>query len=142
VDPPEDLKSLLREPLRRLQEHVHEQLTAAGYSDLRPAHANVLQYLGASGGLRVADLAVRAQITWQSMGELVGQLEQGGYVARTPDPVDRRARLVTLTPRGAALTPIAIKAMQEIEDAWARDIGADELEHLRAILQRLWQPPA
>jgi len=30
------------------------------HSDLRLAHANVLQYLGTQGGLRVQDLAVRA----------------------------------------------------------------------------------
>jgi hypothetical protein len=30
------------------------------HSDLRLTHANVLQYLGTQGGLRVQDLAVRA----------------------------------------------------------------------------------
>jgi len=58
-----------------------------------------------------------------------------------------RSRAAILPSRSAALVPIAVKAMQEIEDAWARDIGAAELEHLRAALQRLcqplaWQPPA
>jgi DNA-binding MarR family transcriptional regulator len=141
MEPPADLKSLLRDLYRRLQTHVHEQLIAAGHHDLRPAHANVLQYLGASGGLRVQDLAVRAQMTWQSMAELVGQLEHAGYVTREPDPADRRARLVTLTPSGVDLIPIAIAGMSDLETAWARQIGEAELEHLRSTLQRLWQPP-
>jgi DNA-binding MarR family transcriptional regulator len=140
MEPPPDLKSLLRDLHRRLQAHVHEQLIAAGHHDLRPAHANVLQYLGARGGLRVQDLAIRAAMTWQSMAELVGQLERGGYVTREPDPADRRARLVRLTSRGVDLIPIAIAAMSDIETAWAHQIGEAELEHLRSALQRLWQP--
>ena len=141
MEPPEDLKSLLRDPLRRLQAHVHERLTGAGYTDLRPAHANVLQFLRTDHGVRVQDLAIRAQMTWQSMAELVGQLERGGYVTREADPADRRARLVKLTASGAELTPIAIAAMSEVEAAWARQIGTDELERLRSILQQIWQPP-
>ena len=142
MDPPEDLKSLLRDCFRAVQAHVHGRLTAAGYADLRPAHANVLQYLGYDGGLRVQDLASRAQMTWQSMAELVGQLERDGYVVREPDPSDRRARLVTLTAKGRDLIPIAIEGMREVEDAWAAEIGHNELKRLRAALQRLWQLPA
>ena len=36
----------------------------------------------------------RAQITKQSMAELVLHLERLGYVERVPDPSDRRAKLV------------------------------------------------
>lgn len=138
VEPPEDLKSLLRDTLRWLQAHVHGRLVAAGYADLRLAHANVLQYLGLQGGLRVQDLAARAPMTWQSMAELVGQLEGSGYVRRVPDPTDRRARLVVLTGKGAEMVPIAIAAMREVEDAWAAEIGTDELDRLRTALQRIW----
>jgi len=79
-------------------------------------------------------------MTWQSMAELVGQLERPGYVTREPDPADRRARLVKLTPRGIDLIPIATAAMSDVETAWARQIGQEELERLRSALQRLWQP--
>jgi len=79
-------------------------------------------------------------MTWQSMAELVGQLERPGYVTREPDPADRRARLVKLTPRGIDLIPIATAAMSDVETAWARQIGQEELERLRSGLQRLWQP--
>jgi len=138
LEPPEDLKSLLRDCFRALQAHVCERLTAAGYADLRLAHANVLQYLGYEGGLRVQDLAARAQMTWQSMAELVGQLERDGYVVREHDPSDRRAKLVKLTARGRDLIPIAIDGMREIEDAWAGEIGDEELKQLRSALQRIW----
>jgi hypothetical protein len=44
---------------------------------------------------------VQAEITKQSAGFLVDQLESGGYVDRVPDPADGRARLVRVAERGA-----------------------------------------
>ena len=45
----------------------------------------------------MSELARRAQITKQSMSELVAHLERHGYVERVPDPDDRRAKLVRAT---------------------------------------------
>ena len=59
---------------------------------------------------RLTDLAEQAQITKQSAGFLIDQLERAGYVHRTPDPTDARARLVSIAPRGAEAIPIAAAA--------------------------------
>ena len=53
----------------------------------------------------MSELAARAQITKQSMAELVAHLEQYGYVERIPDPADGRAKLVRATIRGRAVFP-------------------------------------
>lgn len=58
-------------------------------------------------GSRVTQLAEQAQITKQTAGFLVDQLERGGYVCRVPDPADARARLVRLAPRGQAAVAVA-----------------------------------
>ncbi len=138
VQAPDDLKSLLRDCLRWTQWQVHRRLVEAGYADLRPADANVLQYLDWGEGSRIQDLAARAQMTWQSMAELVAHLERGGYVARRPDPRDRRARIVYLTERGRALTPIAISALGEAEAKWREIVGQAALDNLRRTLQDIW----
>jgi DNA-binding MarR family transcriptional regulator len=135
---PDDFKSLLRDCLRWIQWQVHRRLVEAGYADLRPADANVLQYLDWDEGSRIQDLAARAQMTWQSMAELVAHLEQGGYVARRPDPRDRRARIVYLTERGRALTPIAISALRDAEAKWREIVGQAALDNLRHTLQDIW----
>ena len=51
-------------------------------------------------GTRLTELAVRAQITKQSMRELVDRAEKLGLVAREPDPLDRRAKTIVFSPAG------------------------------------------
>ena len=55
----------------------------------------------------IVDLAEQAQITKQNASFLVDALEKAGYVYRTPDPSDARARLVRIAHRGAEAIPIA-----------------------------------
>jgi DNA-binding MarR family transcriptional regulator len=59
----------------------------------------VLTYL-AEGPLTVSALARRRRVTLQSMGELVQTLVERGWIARAPDPTDRRQQLLTLTEHG------------------------------------------
>jgi DNA-binding MarR family transcriptional regulator len=136
--PPNDLKSLFRDCHRALQAHVHAALLAAGYTDLRPAHANALQFVDDQGS-RIQEMATRAQVSWQAMGDLVSDLEGLGYLTRKPDPSDGRARLICLTEKGRELTPVAIGAMREVEAQWARYIGGGGLDELRQTLQHLWR---
>src|SRR6185295_11797511 len=59
----------------------------------------VLTHL-AEGPLTLSALARRRRVTLQAMGELVQALVERGWVARTPDPSDRRQQLLTLTEHG------------------------------------------
>ena len=51
-----------------------------------------------------AELAEMAGVTRATMTGLIDTLEKDGYVRREPDPHDRRAMLVQLTPKGDAFT--------------------------------------
>ena len=53
-------------------------------------------------GIRQKDIAYKLGIKPSSMSELIGKLENDGYVARTIDPSDKRATLITLTELGQA----------------------------------------
>jgi DNA-binding MarR family transcriptional regulator len=88
-------------------------------------------------GTRVSVLADRAQMTKQSMGELVTHLESHGYVERVPDPTDRRAKLVRATARGRDTYPVARAAIAEVEATWARRLGAARMRQLRELLEEL-----
>ncbi len=68
-------------------------------------------------GTRLTELAARAGITHQSMGELVAALVDSGYLRRVPDPGDRRARLVAPTARGVAAMTRARREVADIEAA-------------------------
>ncbi|HKB42578.1 MAG TPA: MarR family transcriptional regulator [Gemmataceae bacterium] len=88
-------------------------------------------------GTRVSELARRAQITKQSMAELVAHLERHGYVERVADPGDRRAKLVRATSRGQEVYAIAREAIAEIEREWTERLGANNMRQLRDLLQQL-----
>ncbi|MGP4029294.1 MarR family winged helix-turn-helix transcriptional regulator [Actinomadura sp. 3N407] len=89
-------------------------LAAAGHDDITLAQGRLLQRVD-DGGSRLSELAEAAQVTKQTAGYLVDQLERAGYVERTPDPTDARARLVRLTDRARSLKPIGDAAVAEVE---------------------------
>jgi DNA-binding MarR family transcriptional regulator len=133
---PENLAILLREPFRAGTELLHRRFAERGHPEIRPPHDNVMQFLD-DGGTRVSMLAERAQITKQSMAELVAHLERLGYVERVPDPSDRRAKLVRATSRGKQLYAIAREVVAEIEAEWTRRLGKAKMRRLRELLEEL-----
>jgi DNA-binding MarR family transcriptional regulator len=131
-----NLAQLLREPFLAMTGHLHRRLAEAGHTEVRPAHGAVFQFLD-DAGTRVSALAERAQMTKQSMAELVAHLESRGYVERVPDPADRRARLVRATALGRELVPIARGAIAETEARWADRLGRGGMAQLRRLLEEL-----
>jgi DNA-binding MarR family transcriptional regulator len=133
---PENLAILLREPFRIGSERLHERLAERGHPDVRPPHGNVFQYLD-DDGTRVSVLAQRAQITKQSMAELVAHLERHGYVERVPDPTDRRAKLVRATARGREVYGVAREFVRDMEAEWTERLGTEKMRQLRELLREL-----
>jgi DNA-binding MarR family transcriptional regulator len=126
--------------LRLVHQHwaqdIDAALRAAGFDGIRPAHANVFPFVPAEG-IQVSELAQLARVRKQTMAQAVEQLERLGYVERRPDPRDRRARLVFLTERGAAVRPVTHAAGARVEARWAELTSEREIESLRRSLQRL-----
>lgn len=127
---------LLYIPYRALEDRVFAAFAAVGYGDVTPAQARIFQRIGQEG-TRLTELAEAAQVTKQTAGFLVDQLERAGYVQRTPDPTDARARLVRVTARGAATIPIGEKIIADIEAEWTAHIGPRRMAQLRDALTRL-----
>jgi DNA-binding MarR family transcriptional regulator len=67
------------------------------------AHHRVLHFVNRNPGLRVADLLGVLKITKQSLGRVLKQLVDEGYVLQTTGPTDRRERRLHLTERGRLL---------------------------------------
>ncbi|MBZ0319298.1 MAG: MarR family transcriptional regulator [Anaerolineae bacterium] len=113
-----------------------EKLQALGYQDISTTHATVLMYIDLKG-TRIITLAERAGMTKQSMGQLVGELEAGGYVQRMPDPDDKRAVLVQFTESGQRFLQDAYHIKQAIEAEYIALLGEDGFLVLRDLLARL-----
>ncbi|MFI7674578.1 MarR family winged helix-turn-helix transcriptional regulator [Actinophytocola sp. NPDC049390] len=127
---------LLYIPYRWLENRVITALREAGYDDITTAQMKIMQRVGPDG-TRLTDLAEQAQVTKQTAGFLVDQLEKAGWVERVPDPTDKRARLVRISGRGKAAIPIAAAAVAEVEAEWAAHLGKRHMAQLRQILTRL-----
>lgn len=119
-----------------LYDQFHEDLVEAGYGDVRPGHGCVFRFVR-NEGLRLTELAAQARMTKQSVGEIVDDLAELGYVERVPDPIDRRAKLIQLTAKGREAQGVGLRLFAELEQRWAERHGADRLAQLREILEDL-----
>jgi DNA-binding MarR family transcriptional regulator len=136
-----DLLGLLSSAHRAVDRGVERRLLRLGYADVRSGHLALLLNLERDGA-RGAELARRAGMTKQSMGELVRELELLDYVERRPDPRDGRARLVLPTGRGLMLVAHARQLIAEVETDAGRRIGPGRLATLRVALRGLAEPEA
>ena len=130
------LIGLLQDVQRQMADELHERLGKLGYEEIRPSHGCVFGNMQPHG-VRLTDIAERSRITKQSVGEIVTDLEGLGYVERIPDPEDKRAKLVRLTPRGQEVQNAARKTFAEIEAEWGERIGKKKVAALRAALEEL-----
>ena len=85
----------------------------------------------------ITELAERVQLTKQYVGRLAAELERLGYLTRTSDPTDGRAKRVCLAERGWELTRAAERIITDIEEDWARRLGASHYANLRQRLIQL-----
>ncbi len=137
IDTPEPLNLglLLFIPYRSMESSVLAHLKAHGH-DLPLSQARVFQRI-APDGSRLGELAQAAQVSKQTLGSVVDQLERAGYVSRVPDPTDARARLALVTDLGRQLIELSLPVVREIESAWQAHLGAARTAELRRTLQSL-----
>src|ERR1700716_4040249 len=69
------------------------------------AHHRVLHFVNRNPGMKVAELLDILKITKQSLGRVLKQLIDQGYVLQKEGANDRRQRLLFVTPQGDALDP-------------------------------------
>lgn len=118
---------------------IVDGVVGAGYPQ-KPSHSAVFAQISPQGS-RLSALARGANMSPQAMGELVDELEELGYVERQPDPTDRRAKLIMLTPRGQECIAAGIATIKGIEGRIDRILGADGHAELRRLLTELLTAP-
>ena len=137
-------KSTNRVPLPGLMEVVQEALFAdfrqelveTGYGDIRPTHGCIFRFIREEP-LRLTELATLAGTTKQSIGEVIDNLVDLGYVKRVPDPQDRRAKLICLTERGEEAQQTGLALFTKVEQRWAERYGPERFAQLRELLEEL-----
>jgi DNA-binding MarR family transcriptional regulator len=106
------------------------------------AHHRALHFIGrgpdaAGPGLTVSELLAILRITKQSLARVLGTLIEQGYVLQAPGRADRRQRLLTLTPSGAALERRLFERQRERLACAFRESGGPAVEGFRRVLRAL-----
>jgi DNA-binding MarR family transcriptional regulator len=91
----------------------------------------------AGGALPVAGLARNMGLVRQSVQRIADELAAVGLVRFAPNPHHRRAKLVQLTDRGAALFEEVSARWRVVADALVADIGHAEVDRGAAVLRLL-----
>ncbi len=126
----------LIEVAKDFQRRALAKFNERGHMGLQPSHQAVLTYLR-SGGTRLTELADRAGMTKQAMGQLVDEVERLGYVERVPDESDGRAKIVRFTPAGKQLIRDGAKIAGAIQEEYTALIGPKRFKELRDVLDEL-----
>jgi DNA-binding MarR family transcriptional regulator len=116
------LPFLLLRASSRLVDGIQDRMARRGYDDVRPAHGFAFTLI-AGGGATAGQLAEHLGVTKQAAAQMVQELEAKGYVTRSTDPDDRRAKRVVLTARGRACTRAAERAAAEELAPWLDGLG-------------------
>ncbi|MGI9085811.1 MAG: MarR family winged helix-turn-helix transcriptional regulator [Aeromicrobium sp.] len=120
---------------RAFQDEMVHAAVRRGYG-ARPAHNAVFATLSREGS-RASDMAHRAGITKQSMGEVVRELVDLGLLEMKPDPDDRRAKLVTFTEVGLEQAMAGRRHLVGLEREFVEEFGDETYQSARRILLRV-----
>ena len=134
-EPEQSTVTLLSMTHLKLSREVAEGAARAGHP-VKPSHSAVFGQMTAEGS-RLTELARGANMTPQAMGELVDELEGLGYLVRTPDPTDRRAKLIMLTESGRKCVAAGVATIGDIERRITDALGARGHRQLRRMLVTL-----
>src|ERR1700728_792205 len=126
---------LLHVAADQFAEEFTDKLAAVGLGDLRPGHGCVFGNIDPEGGTRLTELAERANMTKQSVGEFASDLEKLGYLERVPDPNDGRAKIIRLTDQGRRAYWIGRQLIDELEQEWDERYGEERIAALRGGLE-------
>lgn len=122
--------------------HASRLLMRQFEQQLRPlefgmAYLPVAMMLHEQGPLLQKALAERAQVEQPTMAALLTRMERDGLIARGPHPHDKRASLISLTPKAESRLPAAMALMGAVAARATTGLGPEEKALLLGLLQRI-----
>lgn len=121
------------------QAEVESKLSAVDLSLPKLLALKALSDAGES--LPLGQLAERLSCVKSNITQLVDRLEADGFVARKPDPRDRRTRLAVLTAKGRKACKAGARIQTQAERALLTSLSRDETHKLAALLGKLGTQP-
>ena len=106
------------------------------------AHHRVIHFVGRHPQITVSELLAILQITKQSLGRVLSELVEQGFIIQQPGPRDRRQRLLELTPQGRALEREVSAPQRDRVTSAYRQAGVTAVDGFRRVLLAIIADPA
>lgn len=128
------LAYLMARASHRISSEFHEVVEASGLSLLE---WRVMASLSGKPALTISELADIVLAKQPTVTKLVGRMQLQGWVTRCDAAHDKRQSLVSLTALGRHKVKPLLRQASAHEQRVLADLGPEEAEHFKAILQRL-----
>ncbi|MFI6482724.1 MarR family winged helix-turn-helix transcriptional regulator [Nonomuraea sp. NPDC050663] len=135
---PARLRQLPSRLLNIAAAHADRLVTAGlGAEDARKWHYAVLVALSDGGPASQAALSDRTGIYRSDLVAVINELEERGFVERTPDPDDRRRNVVTVTATGRGWLERLERVLEGLQEEVLAPLSEEERRVLVGLLARL-----
>lgn len=131
-----DLVLLLLAGFRSLVAAAESELTARGYTNVRPVSGFALRAI-VSGADTASELGRHLTISKQAAAKIITGLQESGYVVSETDPNDARCKRLHVTERGLAMLRESEVVFDELRAEWAKTIGDARLKDMESSLAAL-----
>jgi DNA-binding MarR family transcriptional regulator len=137
---PENLMVLLMRAAQAFRADIDDHLQCTPgipgvLRELNGGQRRLLTLIPATGA-RGTELADRAGMSKQALGQLAASLEHAGLIRAEPDRLDGRARIWKLTSAGTKAANAACSTLQAVESRWRARLGPRNYDKLAGILTR------
>ncbi len=98
---------------------------------------SILLTLFRNGGISQQEISDYLQLDKSSIAKWIKKLEDGGYIERSVDLIDKRINKVSLTQKGLDIIPMVKKAIENWEDIVLSDLSDNEKQVLEQVLIKM-----
>ena len=112
-------------------------MTELEAEDVTPVQFAILNAVMDTPGIDQITLAGRVAFDAATSGSVIGRLETKGWIKREPDQVDRRRKLLWLTPLGEESTLLMKNAVERVQDNLLKPLNQEEAQQLVGLLAKL-----
>lgn len=133
----ENLGFALAKASQRWNERLADAFKRAGYGEISPSYGSILLPLFEEDGLRMGELARRANLSKQAMTTMIRVMERKGLITRRRDPADARASRIFLTLRTRRFQTAAERVLAEMARRVEARLSPAEIAQLSQHLKIL-----
>ena len=112
-------------------------MTKLAAEDVTPVQFAILNAVMDTPGIDQITLSGRVAFDAATSGSVIGRLETKGWIKREPDKLDRRRKLLWLTPSGQEATLLMKTAVERVQDTLLKPLNQEEAQQLVGLLSKL-----